>query len=157
MKVWQGKVNADGFRVAIVVSRFNEIVTEKLLSGAIDSLKRHGVDADHIEIAKVPGCFELPVVSKKMIRQGRFDALISLGCVIRGETSHYDLVCKEVASGMRSLSQELEFPVGFGVVTAENLDQALNRAGGKAGNKGSEAAEAALDMASLFNQLKQNQ
>ena len=157
MKTWEGHMSGGSLKLAVIVARFNHFVTDLLLSGALDTLKRHGVLEEHIEIVKIPGCFEMPVVAKKMIRRGCFDALVCLGAIIRGETSHYDLVSEECARGLNTLSQEFEIPIGFGVVTAENMEQAINRAGGKSGNKGSEAALAALEMASLFQELKKGQ
>ncbi|MBI3019167.1 MAG: 6,7-dimethyl-8-ribityllumazine synthase [Deltaproteobacteria bacterium] len=161
MKTWEGqakvKISGENLKLGVIVSRFNHFVTDSLLSGALDTLKRHGVLEEHIEVVKIPGCFEMPVTAKKMIRRGCFDALVCLGAIIRGETSHYDLVSKACARGLGCLSQEFEIPIGFGVVTAENMEQALNRAGGKSGNKGSEAALAALEMASLFQEFKKVQ
>jgi len=157
MKTWEGHRMGKNLKVGIIVSRFNHFVTDQLLSGALDTLKRHGVLEEHIEVVKIPGCFEMPVTAKKMIRRGSCDAWVCLGAIIRGETSHYDLVSGECARGIRELSQEFETPIGFGVVTAENIEQAMNRAGGKAGNKGSEAALAALEMASLFQQFKKTE
>ena len=157
MKTWEGQMRGESLKLGVIVARFNHFVTDLLLSGALDTLKRHGVLEEHIEIVKIPGCFEMPVVAKKMIRRGCFDALVCLGAIIRGETSHYDLVSEECARGLNTLSQEFEIPIGFGVVTAENMEQAINRAGGKSGNKGSEAALAALEMASLFREFKKGQ
>ena len=157
MKTWEGHMSGESLKLGVIVSRFNHFVTDPLLSGALDTLKRHGVLEEHIEVVKIPGCFEMPVVAKKMIRRGCFDALVCLGAIIRGETSHYDLVSEECARGLNTLSQEFEIPIGFGVVTAENMEQAINRAGGKSGNKGSEAALAALEMASLFREFKKGQ
>ncbi len=154
MKTWEGHMSGENLKVGIIVSRFNQFVTDQLLSGALDTLKRHGVLEEHMEVIKIPGCFEMPVAVKKMIRRGHFDALVCLGAVIRGETTHYDLVSQECARGIGQLSQEFEIPIGFGVLTTETIEQAINRAGGKAGNKGSEAALAALEMASLFQHFK---
>ncbi len=157
MKTWEGQMSGENLKFGVIVSRFNQFVTDQLLSGALDTLKRHGVLEEHIEVIKIPGCFEMPVAAKKMIRRGYFDALVCLGAVIRGETSHYDLVSQECARGLNGLSQEFEIPIGFGVVTAETMEQAINRAGGKAGNKGAEAALVALEMASLFQNFKKTQ
>ena len=137
-------------KIGVIVSQFNRSVTDKLLEGTLETLRRQDIAPTHIEVIKVPGCFELPLAAKKMAGLKRFDALVCLGTVIRGETSHYDLVCREAAQGIREVSQEFELPIGFGVLTCENLEQALNRAGGKYGNKGIEAAQAALDMVKLL-------
>lgn len=153
----QGHMSGENLKLGVIVARFNHFITNQLLSGALDTLKRHGVLEEHIEVVKIPGCFEMPVAAKKMIRRGYFDALVCLGAIIRGETTHYDLVSEECARGLNTLSQEFEMPIGFGVVTAENMEQAMNRAGGKEGNKGSEAALAALEMVSLFLELKKGQ
>ena len=157
MKTWEGYMSGENLKVGVIVSRFNHFVTDQLLSGALESLKRHGVLEEHIEVVKIPGCFEMPVAAKKMIRRGCFDALVCLGAIIRGETSHYDLVSKACARGLNQLSQEFEIPIGFGVLTTENMEQAIHRAGGKFGNKGSEAALAALEMASLFLEFKKTE
>lgn len=157
MKIWEGHMNGENLKLGVIVARFNHFVTDQLLSGSLDTLKRHGVLEENIEVIKIPGCFEMPVAAKKMIRRGCFDALVCLGAIIRGETSHYDLVSQECARGLGCLSQEFEIPIGFGIVTAENMEQAINRAGGKSGNKGSEAALAALEMASLFREFKKTE
>ena len=130
----------------IIVAQFNHFITDKLLEGALETLEHRGIQKDNIEVIRVRGSFELSLAAKKMAKSKKFNALVCLGAVIRGETSHYDLVSREAASGIHSVSLEFEIPIGFGVVTAENMDQAMDRAGGKMGNKGSEAAQAALDM-----------
>lgn len=141
-------------RFGIVVSRFNHIVTDKLLEGALEVLRQQGSGEEKVEIIKVPGCFEIPLAARQMIRTKRFDALICLGAVIRGETEHHKLVSEAVSQGIQKLSQEFEIPIGFGVVTAETMEQAINRAGGKAGNRGSEAALAAIEMVNVLRTLK---
>ena len=150
----EGKVVAkEGMKVAIVASRFNEIIVNKLLGGAVDGLVRHGVEENNITAAWVPGAFEIPVVAKKMAVSGKYDAVICLGAVIRGATSHYDYVCNEVSKGVASVSLETGVPVMFGVVTTENIEQAIERAGTKAGNKGYDCAMGALEMIDLLKQL----
>ena len=150
----EGKVVAkEGMKVAIVASRFNEIIVNKLLGGAVDGLVRHGVEENNITAAWVPGAFEIPVVAKKMAASGKYDAVICLGAVIRGATSHYDYVCNEVSKGVASVSLETGVPVMFGVVTTENIEQAIERAGTKAGNKGYDCAMGALEMIDLIKQL----
>ena len=153
-EVYEGKLIGTGFKIGIVVSRFNEVITEKLLRGAIGTLKSHDVADSDIHIAWVPGAFELPLVATKMALSGQFDAIITLGCVIRGATSHYDYVCSEAAKGIAKASEKSGLPVIFGVLTTENLEQAFERAGSKAGNKGSEAALAAIETVSLLGLLK---
>ena len=138
---------------AIVAARFNEFIVSKLVSGAEDALLRHDVNADDITVAWVPGAFEIPVVAKKMAASGKYDAVICLGAVIRGATSHYDYVCNEVSKGVASVSLETGVPVMFGVVTTENIEQAIERAGTKAGNKGYDCAMGALEMIDLIKQL----
>ncbi len=145
----EGSFNGSNKRFGIIVARFNELVTTKLLGGALDALKRHDVMEKNIDVAYVPGCFEIPLIAKKMALSKKYDAVICLGTVIRGETSHYDYVCNEVAKGVSHAALESQIPVIFGVLTTENLDQALARAGSKSGNKGWEAAMAALEMANL--------
>lgn len=149
----EGSFNGANKRYAIIVARFNELVTSKLLAGALDALRRHDVMDKNIEVAYVPGSFEIPLIAKKMALSKKYDAIICLGAVIRGETSHYDYVCNEVAKGVSHASLEAQIPVIFGVLTTENLDQALARAGSKAGNKGWESAMAALEMSNLMRQL----
>ena len=150
----EGKVVApEGMKVGIVAARFNEIIVNKLLGGAVDGLVRHGVEEENITAAWVPGAFEIPVVAKKMAMSGKYDAVICLGAVIRGATSHYDYVCNEVSKGIASVSLESGIPVMFGVVTTENIEQAIERAGTKAGNKGYDCAMGALEMIDLMKQL----
>ncbi len=146
--------NASGQKIGIVVSRFNELITEKLLEGAISSFKRAGGHEDGLEIARVPGAFELPLVAQKMAQSGRFAAIVCLGCVIRGATTHYDTVCNQTASGLMNVGLGTGIPVIFGVVTTENLEQAFERAGSKAGNKGADAMHAALETADLLARLQ---
>ena len=153
MKVLEGKLVADGVKIAIVAARFNEFIVSKLVSGAEDALLRHSVNPDDISVAWVPGAFEIPVVAKKMAMSGKYDAVICLGAVIRGATSHYDYVCNEVSKGIASVSLESGIPVMFGVVTTENIEQAIERAGTKAGNKGYDCAMGALEMIDLMKQL----
>ena len=153
VKVIEGKYNAQGLRFGIVVSRFNEFFTSKLMSGAIDCLLRHDANKDDITVAWVPGAFELPLVAKKMAESGKYDAIIALGTVIRGSTSHYDYVCNEAAKGIAQASMATGVPVSFSVVTTENLDQAIERSGTKAGNKGVDGAMTAIEMANLLRQL----
>ena len=152
-KTYEGKLIADGLRFGVVVSRFNEFVTRRLLSGALDALGRHGVAEEQIEIAWVPGTFEIPLVAKKMAHSGRFAAVICLGAVVRGATPHFEYIASEVAKGIASVSLESGLPVIFGVITADTLDQAIERAGAKGGNKGADAAEAAIEMANLLHTL----
>jgi len=145
---WQGTK-----KFAIVASRFNEFITSKLIGGAVDCLKRHEAEDDNIELVWVPGAFEIPLACKKLASTGKYDAIIALGAVIRGATSHYDYVCSEVSKGVASVSLEKEIPVAFGVVTTENIEQAIERAGTKAGNKGWDAAMTAIEMANLIDKL----
>jgi 6,7-dimethyl-8-ribityllumazine synthase len=150
----EGKVVAPkGMKVGIVASRFNEIIVNKLLGGAVDGLVRHGVDENNITAAWVPGAFELPLVAKKMALSGNYDAVICVGAVIRGDTSHYDLVCNEAAKGIAQASLSTGVPVLFGIVTTENIEQAIARAGSKAGNKGYDCALSAIEMVNLISQI----
>ena len=153
VKVLEGMLNAQGLRFGIVVSRFNEFFTSKLLGGALDALHRHGASEDDITVAWVPGAFELPLVSKKMAESGKYDAIIALGTVIRGSTTHYDYVCNEAAKGIAQASMATGVPVAFSGVTTENLDQAIERSGTKAGNKGADGAMTAIEMANLLRQI----
>ena len=153
MRVLEGKLVDSGIKVGIVAARFNEFIVSKLVSGAEDALLRHSVNPDDISVAWVPGAFEIPVVAKKMAMSGKYDAVICLGAVIRGATSHYDYVCNEVSKGIASVSLESGIPVMFGVVTTENIEQAIERAGTKAGNKGYDCAMGALEMIDLMKQL----
>ena len=151
--IYEGKVNGRGLRFAIVVSRFNEFITSKLLGGALDTLKRHETKEEDIDIAWVPGAFEIPLLAKTLASSGRYDAVICLGAVIRGSTTHYDYVCNEVSKGVAAVGLQTEIPVIFGVVTTENIQQAIERAGTKAGNKGSDAAMSAIEMANLLKKI----
>ncbi len=153
-KVLEGIISAEGFKFAIVVSRFNDFISSKLVEGAMDALKRHGVNEDDVTLVKVPGAFEIPIAAKKLTAMADFDAIICLGAVIRGATSHFDYVASEVAKGIAVVSLESSKPVTFGVLTTDNLEQAIERAGSKAGNKGWDAAMAAMEMASLFKAMK---
>ncbi len=154
MNILEGKVIAGDIRIGIVVARFNEFITSKLLSGAEDALVRHGVKEENIDTAWVPGAFEIPLIAKKMAESGRYDAVIALGSVIRGATSHYDYVCSEVSKGVANVALQSGVPVMFGVLTTENIEQAVERAGSKAGNKGAECATGAIEMINLIRQLK---
>ena len=150
---FEGKLVGTNLKVAIVVSRFNDFITNRLLDGAKDTLVRHGVDEDNIDVAYVPGAFEIPLVAKKLAQKNDYDAVITLGCVIRGVTSHYDYVCNEVAKGVSKANDVTDTPVIFGVLTTESIEQAVERAGTKAGNKGAEAAVSAIEMANLLKQF----
>ncbi len=150
----EGKVVApEGMKVGIVASRFNEFITNKLLSGAFVGFVRHGVDESNITAAWIPGAFEIPVVAQKMARSGKYDAVICVGAVIRGSTTHYDYVCNEVSKGIAHVSLETGIPVMFGVVTTENIEQAIERAGTKAGNKGYDCALSAIEMVNLMGRM----
>ncbi len=154
IRVLEGKVVApEGMKAAIVASRFNEIIVNKLLGGAVDGLVRHGVEEENITAAWVPGAFEIPVVAAKMARSGRYDAVICVGAVIRGDTSHYDYVCNEVSKGVAQAGMTTGVPVLFGVITTENIEQAIARAGSKAGNKGYDCALSAIEMVNLMRQI----
>ena len=146
MKTFEGKLVSEDIKVGIVVARFNEFITSKLLGGAIDGLQRENVNPDDIDVAWVPGAFEIPLIARKMAESGKYDAVIALGAVIRGATSHYDYVCNEVSKGIAQVSLESGLPVLFGVLTTENIEQAVERSGSKAGNKGTECALAAIEM-----------
>ena len=154
MKTFEGKLVSQNIRIGIVASRFNEFITAKLLSGAYDGLKRHGVLEEDIHTAWVPGAFEIPLIASKMAGSGKYDAVICLGAVIRGSTSHYDYVCNEVSKGIASVSLSSGIPVMFGVLTTENIEQAIERAGTKAGNKGYECAEGAIEMVNLIREIE---
>lgn len=153
MKTFEGKLVSQNIRVGIVAARFNEFITAKLLSGAEDALLRHNVQDDDIHVAWVPGAFEIPLVAARMARSGQYDTVICLGAVIRGSTSHYDYVCSEVSKGVASVSLETGVPVMFGVLTTENIEQAIERAGTKAGNKGFDCAVGAIEMVNLLRQI----
>ncbi|MBD5644576.1 6,7-dimethyl-8-ribityllumazine synthase [Clostridium botulinum] len=153
MKIYEGRLAAEGLKVGIIVSRFNEFITSKLLSGSIDCLKRHGAKEDNIEVCWVPGAFEIPVIAKKMSSKGKYDAVICLGAVIRGATPHFDYVSSEVSKGVAHVSLDKEVPVIFGVLTTDTIEQAIERAGTKAGNKGYDAAMSAIEMSNLMKVL----
>lgn len=153
MSVFEGKVVSENIKIGIVAARFNEFITSKLLSGAIDGLERHNVAKNDIDVAWVPGAFEIPLIAKKMAESGKYDAVICLGAVIRGATSHYDYVCNEVSKGVASVSLSSGIPVIFGVVTTENIEQAIERAGTKAGNKGYDCALGAIEMVNLIREI----
>ena len=153
MKIYEGKLSADGIKVGIVAARFNEFITSKLLSGALDCLKRENVAESDIEVAWVPGAFEIPLIASRMAASGRCDAVICLGAVIRGNTSHYDYVCSEVSKGIAHVSLSSGIPVMFGVLTTDNIEQAIERAGTKAGNKGAECAHGAIEMVNLMREM----
>ncbi|EOB1266096.1 6,7-dimethyl-8-ribityllumazine synthase [Staphylococcus pseudintermedius] len=150
---FEGQLNGKGLKIGVVVSRFNDLITGRLLDGAQDALRRHQVAEDSIDVAYVPGAFELPIVAKKMAQTGKYDAVVTLGCVIRGATSHYDYVCNEAAKGIAKASDDTGVPVIFGVLTTENIEQAIERAGTKAGNKGAESAVGAIEMANLLRHM----
>lgn len=150
MNVYEGKLVSEGLRVGVVCARFNEFITAKLLSGALDGLKRHGVADEDVSIAWVPGAFEIPLAAQKLAQSGKFDAVICLGAVIRGSTSHYDYVCSEVSKGVAQTALSTGVPVLFGVLTTDTIEQAIERAGTKAGNKGFACAESAIEMANLL-------
>ena len=150
---FEGKLIGTDLNVAIVVSRFNDFITGRLLEGAKDTLIRHDVNADNIDVAYVPGAFEIPLVAKKLAEKEKYDAVITLGCVIKGSTSHYDYVCNEVSKGISRANDVTNTPVIFGVLTTDNIEQAVERAGTKAGNKGSEAAISAIEMANLLKSI----
>ena len=153
MKDIQGKLIGKGMKIGIVLARFNEFIGSKLLSGAEDALIRHGVDEDDIEVAWVPGAYEIPLVAKKLATSEKYDAVICLGAVIKGNTPHFDYVSAEVSKGIAQVGLLSEVPVIFGVLTVDNIEQAIERAGTKAGNKGSEAANSAVEMVNLLNQI----
>ena len=154
MKTLEGKLIAKGMRVGIVAARFNEFITSKLLSGALDGLLRHDIDGDDIHVAWVPGAFEIPLAASKMAKSGKYDAVICLGAVIRGSTSHYDYVCNEVSKGVAAVGLETGVPVLFGALTTENIEQAIERAGTKAGNKGYDCALSAIEMVNLIREIE---
>lgn len=153
MKVIEGKLNAKDLKFGIVVGRFNEFISSKLLGGAMDALKRHGAEDKAIEIAWSPGSFEIPLIAKKMAKSGKYDAVICLGAVIRGATPHFDYVAAEVSKGIANVMLESEIPIAFGVLTTDSIEQAIERAGTKSGNKGFDAAMSAIEMANLIKEL----
>lgn len=152
-RVFEGHLVGQGLKFGIVVGRFNEFITNKLLGGALDALKRHGVEDDNVEVAWVPGAFEIPLVAKKMAALKRYDAVICLGAIIRGATPHFDFVASEVSKGVAKVGLDTDLPVIFGVITADSIEQAIERAGTKAGNKGWDAANTALEMANLLKEF----
>ena len=154
MKVYEGNLVSKEIRIGIFVARFNEFITSKLLGGAVDCLKRHNVDEDSIDVAWVPGAFEIPLIASKMAKSGKYDAVICLGAVIRGSTSHYDYVCSEVSKGVASVSLNSDIPVMFGVLTTDTIEQAIERAGTKAGNKGYDCASGAIEMVNLIREIE---
>lgn len=154
MNVFEGKLVSKEIKIGIVAARFNEFITSKLLSGAMDALKRHEVREEDIDLAWVPGAFEIPLIAAKMAKSGKYDAVICLGAVIRGSTTHYDYVCSEVTKGIAQVSLGSEIPVMFGVLTTENIEQAIERAGTKAGNKGFDCAMGAIEMVNLIKELE---
>lgn len=154
MKTYEGNLVANNIKVGIVVARFNEFITSKLLGGAMDGLLRHDVREEDIHVAWVPGAFEIPLIASKIAKSGKYDAVICLGAVIRGATSHYDYVCNEVSKGIATVSMNSDIPVMFGVVTTENIEQAIERAGTKAGNKGYDCALGAIEMVNLIREIE---
>lgn len=154
MKIFEGNLVSQDIKVGIVCARFNEFIVSKLLSGCEDGLLRHGVKPDDISVAWVPSAFEIPLITSKMAKSGKYDAVIALGAVIRGSTSHYDYVCNEVSKGIAAVALESDIPVMFGVLTTDTIEQAIERAGTKAGNKGSECAQGAIEMVNLIRALE---
>ncbi len=154
MKTYEGNLVVDDIKVGIVAARFNEFITNKLIGGALDGLKRHNVKEEDISLAWVPGAFEIPLIASKMAKSGNFDAIICLGAVIRGNTSHYDYVCSEVSKGVAHVALNSDIPVMFGVLTTENIEQAIERAGTKAGNKGFDCAVGAIEMVNLIREIE---
>ena len=155
MRTYEGKLVSNNIKIGIVAARFNEIITSKLLSGAMDGLLRHDVFEEDIDVAWVPGAFEIPLIASKMAKSGKYDAVICLGAVIRGSTSHYDYVCNEVSKGIAAVSLSEGIPVMFGVLTTENIEQAIERAGTKAGNKGYDCALGAIEMINLIREIEE--
>ncbi len=152
-QVIEGNLEAKGFRFGLIVSRFNSFICERLLEGAVDTLVRHGADQQQLTVVRVPGAFEIPLMAKKMAESGKYDAVICLGAVIRGGTPHFDYVCAEVSKGVASVSLDSGLPVAFGVLTTDSVEQAIERAGTKAGNKGAEAAMSAIEMVNLMGAI----
>ena len=151
--IHEGILNAQDLKIAVVVTRFNSFITERLIEGALDTIKRHGGNLDDVEIFKVPGCFEIPVAADKIAASHKFDAIVCLGALIRGATPHFDYIAAECTKGIAQLALNYHMPISYGVITADTLDQAIDRAGTKAGNKGAEAALAAIEMAQLFHNI----
>lgn len=154
IKVYEGNLTAENEKFAIVIGRFNEFISSKLLSGCIDALKRHGVAEENIEMAWVPGSFEIPLVAKKFAESGKYNAVITLGAVIRGDTPHFEYVAGELAKGVAQVALSTSVPVIFGVLTTDNIEQAIERAGTKSGNKGADAAKSAIEMVNLLKEIK---
>lgn len=154
MRVYEGKMDATGLKFGVVVSRFNDFITRRLLEGCLDALVRHGAAEDDIEVAYVPGCFEIPLAARKMAAGGKFDAVVTIGAVIRGGTSHFDYVAGQVSRGVATASQETGVPVIFGVITTDSVEQAVERAGTRLKNRGFEAGEAAIEMAQVMRELE---
>ena len=154
MNILEGNLVAKEIKIGIVTARFNDFITSRLLGGAMDGLKRHDVPEENVDVAWVPGAFEIPLIASKMAKSGKYDAVICLGAVIRGATSHYDYVCSEVSKGIASVSLETGVPVMFGVLTTDNIEQAIERAGSKAGNKGVECATGAIEMINLIRNIE---
>ncbi|MFC1821377.1 6,7-dimethyl-8-ribityllumazine synthase [Thermodesulfobacteriota bacterium] len=153
-KILEGKITAEGFRFAIIASRFNDFVTSRLVDGALDALSRHGANDEQISLIKVPGAFEIPLMAKRLAESGQYDAIICLGAVIRGATPHFDYVAAEVSKGIAAVALESRIPVTFGVLTTDHLEQAIERAGSKSGNKGWDAAVSAMEMVNLFKETE---
>ena len=154
MRTLEGKLVAENIKVGVVAARFNDFIVSKLVGGCEDALLRHGVRPEDIDLAWVPGAFEIPLVASKMAKSGRYDAVIALGAVIRGSTSHYDYVCSEVSKGVATVAMNSDIPVMFGVLTTDTIEQAIERAGSKAGNKGSECAQGAIEMVNLLRSME---
>ncbi|MCA0754467.1 6,7-dimethyl-8-ribityllumazine synthase [Paenibacillus sp. N4] len=153
-RIFEGNLISEGLKYGVVVGRFNEFISSKLLGGALDAFKRHGAHEDDVDVAWVPGAFEIPLIAQKMAESGKYDAVITLGAVIRGSTPHFDYVCNEAAKGVASIALKTGVPTIFGVLTVDSIEQAIERAGTKAGNKGYEAAASAIEMANLTRQLQ---
>lgn len=154
MRTIEGQLTTNNEHFCIVISRFNEFIGSKLLAGAVDELKRHGISEENIDVVWCPGAYEIPLVAKRCAKTAKYNAIITLGAVIKGSTAHFDYVCAEVSKGVAQVGLEIEVPVIFGVLTTDNIEQAIERAGTKAGNKGSDAAKAAIEMANLLKEIK---
>jgi 6,7-dimethyl-8-ribityllumazine synthase len=154
LKIIEGDLLARDLRFAILAARFNDFVVDGLVRGAVDALRRHGAAEKNIELVRVPGCYDMPLVARKLAAGGRYDAIVALGCVIRGQTAHFDFVAGECSSGLARVQQETGVPVAFGVITTENLEQAIDRAGAKAGNKGADAAVCAIELVNLLRKVE---
>ena len=153
MRIFEGKFNGENIKIAIVAGRFNEFITSKLVGGALDVLKRNDVSEENIDIAWVPGAFEIPLITKKLANTGKYDAIIALGAVIKGSTPHFDYVCAEVSKGVAQISLQTDLPIIFGVLTTNNIEEAIERAGTKAGNKGADTAFSAIEMINLIKEI----